>query len=169
MNEQELQQLYSIIGVGALKYFLIKVDPSKRMLFDPAQSVDFEGDAAPFIQYQHARTKSIQRTAEAQGITWNSEDYADYKQLEPAENNLILSIYDFEKKIVDAADNYAPSIMAQYVYDLAKSYSKFWNECPIMQTPTPASKAFRVALTALTGRTIRLAMALLGVEVPDRM
>ena len=169
LNEQELQQLYAMIGVGALKYFLVKVDPIKRMLFDPAQSVDFEGDAAPFVQYQHARTKSILRTASAKNLSWKPEDYTAYTTLEPAENNLILLIYDFEKKIIDAADNYAPSIIAQYAYDLAKTFSKFWNECPIMQTPSPESQSFRIALCELTGRTIQEAMSLLGIQVPDRM
>ncbi|MDX2302113.1 MAG: arginine--tRNA ligase [Microscillaceae bacterium] len=169
LSEQELEHLFEIIGVGALKYFLVKVDPGKRMLFDPLQSVDFEGDAAPFIQYQHARTHSILRTAKAQGLAWKPENYATYQKLEPSENNLILIIYDLERKILESADNYAPSIIAQYVYEVAKTYSRFWNECPIFQTPDPDAKSFRIALSELTGRTLARAMSLLGIEVPERM
>ncbi len=166
---EELEKLYHTIAVGALKYFLLKVDPKKRMLFNPEESVDFEGDAGPFIQFNYARCSAILRTAQEKNIAWEVSDYQTYQHLHPAENALIQMILSFPKKIEEAGENYAPSLIAQYAYDLAKTYSKFYTECSIFQADTKEAQSFRVALTEQNARTLKKAMGLLGIEVPERM
>jgi arginyl-tRNA synthetase len=164
---EELQKLYHQIALGALKYYLLKVDPQKRMMFNPEESVDFEGDAGPFIQYNFARISSLLRKAEGLGI--KKENMEAYTDLKPSEIALIQIIYNLPKKIEEAAQNYSPSIISQYVYEVAKTYSKFYNDCPVLVAETDSAKSFRLALSAQTAQVLEKAMGLLGIEMPEKM
>ncbi|MDB5091183.1 MAG: arginine--tRNA ligase [Mucilaginibacter sp.] len=162
-GEEEKQQLFHMIGMGALKYFLLKVDPKKRLLFDPAESVELEGHTGPFIQYTHARIKSVLRKAK---ITNNN---VTVDKLAAEELDLILTLTQFPVIIQTAAEGYSPAIVANYVYELAKTYNKFYQVCPIIQVEDEAVKQFRLQLSAASGKVINKAMKLLGIEVPERM
>ena len=164
-TEDEKQKLYYIIGMGALKYFLLKVDPKKRLLFDPNESVDFQGHTGPFIQYTHARIRSVLQRANYINIH-QAEKY-DYLAAE--ERDLIVALAQFPEIIKSAAESYSPAIVANYVYELAKTFNKFYHEKSILQAEDEASKQFRLKLSAASGKVINKAMRLLGIEVPDRM
>ncbi|HEY5326765.1 MAG TPA: DALR anticodon-binding domain-containing protein, partial [Mucilaginibacter sp.] len=164
-GEEEKLHLYHIIGMGALKYFLLKVDPKKRLLFDPNESVELEGHTGPFIQYTHARIRSVLRKADVTGINKAKE----YAELAPEERDLIVALTQFPEIIKQSAEAYSPAIIANYVYELAKNYNKFYHENPILQAGDEAAKQFRLQLSAASGKVIKKAMALLGIEVPERM
>ncbi len=164
-GEEEKQHLYHIIGMGALKYFLLKVDPKKRLLFDPNESVDFQGHTGPFIQYTHARIRSV--LSRVDGL--DSNKATEYNQLAPEERDLIVSLTQFPEIIKVAAEGYSPAVVANYVYELAKIYNKFYHEKSILQAEDEAAKQFRLQLSAAAGKVINKAMALLGIEVPERM
>ncbi|TAF63920.1 MAG: arginine--tRNA ligase [Cytophagales bacterium] len=167
IDEQELQKIYHQIGVGALKYFLLKVEPRKRMLFNPENSIDFEGDASPFVQYNYARTQAIIRKAKELNI--NYAEKIEKKQLEKAEQHLIQTIYQYKETLEKAAQQYAPSFIVQYVYDLARAYSRFFTECAIFKANTEEDTKFRITLTEQTGKILKRALQLLGIEAPERM
>jgi len=151
--------------MGALKYFLLKVDPKKRLLFDPNESVDFQGHTGPFIQYTHARIRSVLSRAGDMDI-----DIAKaYDRLAPEERDLIAALTQFPDIIKAAADAYSPAVIANYVYELAKIYNKFYHEKSILQAEDEQAKQFRLQLSAASGKVINKAMALLGIEVPERM
>ncbi len=164
---EALQKLYHQIAIGALKYYLLKVDPQKRMMFNPEESVDFEGDAGPFIQYNFARISSLLRKAESLGI--KKDGFDGYSDLKPSEIALIQIIYNLPKKIEEAAQNYSPSIVAQYAYEVAKTYSKFYNDCPVLVAEGEAAKSFRLMLSAQTAQVLEKTMNLLGIEMPEKM
>ena len=163
-NEDEKQQLYHTIGMGALKYFLLKVDPKKRLLFDPNESVDFQGHTGPFIQYTHARIRSVLNKA-----NYKPDGKIYTHQLDGIERDVIVSLSQFPETIQLAAEGYSPAIIANYVYELAKTYNKFYHEKSILQAEDEASKQFRLQLSAASGKVINKAMKLLGIEVPERM
>jgi arginyl-tRNA synthetase len=167
-SKVESNELFNQLGMGALKYFLLKVDPKKRMLFNPAESIDFQGNTGPFIQYTHARIKSIVRKAAELNISteW-SEDQSI--TLAPAEQELVYLIAQYKLKIEEAASQLAPSVIAQYVYDLAKQFNKFYNELSIINEEDKTKQKIRLSLVEMTGKTIRQAALLLGVIVPKRM
>ncbi|MCO5950338.1 arginine--tRNA ligase [Mucilaginibacter flavidus] len=162
-GEDEKANLFHTIGMGALKYFLLKVDPKKRLLFDPNESVQLEGHTGPFIQYTHARIKSLLRKAK---ITGNN---ISINQLAVEERELILALTQFPGIIQTAAEGYSPAIVANYVYELAKNYNKFYHQCPILSLEDEVLKQFRLQLSAASGKVINKAMKLLGIEVPERM
>ena len=164
-SEQEKLHLYHIIGMGALKYFLLKVDPKKRLLFDPNESVELEGHTGPFIQYTHARIRSVLKKAS----DTEREKVREYKTLAPVERDLIVSLTQFPENIRQAAEAYSPALIANYVYELAKNYNKFYHESPILQAEDEITKQFRLELSAASGKVINRAMKLLGIEVPERM
>lgn len=166
---EQATELYEILGLGALKYFLLKVDPKKRMLFNPQESIEFQGNTGPFIQYSHARIASILRKADQLGVDYSNFDGKGIEKVEESESSLIFLLNDFEKKIKQAGDDYSPSILAQYLFDLAKEYNRFYADLPIFNENDPAILAFRVALSALTAKTIKKGMSLLGIAVPERM
>jgi len=168
LNEEELVQLYNMLGLGALKYYLLKVDPKKRMLFNPEESVQLQGDTGPFIQYSHARISSILRKAVELGIAVN-EDFATVGALQKTEQELIQTLANYPKVVAEAANAQSPAIVAQYVFDVAKAYNRFFTEVPIFPETDEAKRAFRVALSGQTGRTIKASMGLLGIPVPERM
>lgn len=164
-SEDEKLHLYHTIGMGALKYFLLKVDPKKRLLFDPNESVDFQGHTGPFIQYTHARIRSVLSRAGVAGIS-KAHDYA---ALAAEERDLIVSLTQFPEIIQLAAEGYSPAVVANYVYELAKIYNKFYHEKSILQAEDEAAKQFRLLLSEASGKVINKAMGLLGIEVPERM
>lgn len=168
-SEEQAEQLYEILGMGALKYFLLKVDPKKRMLFNPQESIEFQGYTGPFVQYSHARIAAILRKAEQIGVDYQNPNYSGIQSLAESEVALILLLNDFQKKIQVAADEFSPAVLAQYLFDLAKEYNRFYADLPIFHEKDEAVQAFRVALSALTAKTIKKGMSLLGISVPDRM
>ncbi len=166
-TEAQAEELYQMLGVGALKYFLLKVDPKKRMLFNPEESVQLQGNTAPFIQYTHARIAAIVRKAQADGIA--TDRVPEINTLEPSEQELISLLNDLPAKVALAAEEYAPSVVAQYAYDLAKAYNRFYTEVSIFGVDDSTLIAFRVTLSATVAQTIRHTMGLLGISVPERM
>jgi arginyl-tRNA synthetase len=163
-SEEDKLALYHTIGMGALKYFLLKVDPKKRLLFDPNESVDFQGHTGPFIQYTHARIKSVLSRADYQP---NSK--IEITELADVERDLIVLLTQFPAVIKDAAIGYSPAVIANYVYELAKTYNKFYHEKSILQAEDEISKQFRLQLSASSAKVISKAMGLLGIDVPERM
>jgi arginyl-tRNA synthetase len=163
-GEDEKQQLYHIIGMGALKYFLLKVDPKKRLLFDPNESVDFQGHTGPFIQYTHARIRSVLNKA-----GYNNAGKVGVETLAGVERDLIVSLSQFPEIIKVAAVGFSPAIIANYLFELAKAYNKFYHEKSILQAEDEVLKQFRLQLSAASGKVIKKGMGLLGIEVPERM
>jgi arginyl-tRNA synthetase len=169
LPEEEKTNLYRILGLGALKYFLLKVDPKRTMLFNPAESLALTGDTATYIQYTHARIASIIRTAEISNYAYKAENYQNLVQIEPIEQELLQFLGQYLSKLREAAEGLAPSVLANYCYDLAKLYGRFFHDCPIFKAETEEIRSFRIALSAQTGQTIKMGMGLLGIEVPNRM
>ena len=164
MSEQEKTELYHMIGMGALKYFLLKVEPKKRLLFDPNESIDFQGHTGPFIQYTHARIKSVLSRA-----LISYEQTTAVTQLADVERDLIISISQFPEMISLAARDHNPAIIANYVYELAKAFNKFYHEKSILQAEDETLKIFRLQLSAAAAGVISRGMHLLGINVPERM
>jgi arginyl-tRNA synthetase len=163
LTDTDKTELFSTIGLGALKYFMLKVDPKKKMLFNPAESIDFHGNTGPFIQYTHARIKSILRKA---GSFTNEVPLIE---LHAKEKDLLKLIYEFQQAITDAGNNYSPAIIANYVYDLAKEFNQFYHECQILKEENHQIKLFRLQLIQLIAQIIKAAMDLLGAKVPEQM
>ena len=163
-TEEELASIYEMIGMGALKYFILKVDPKKRMLFDPKESIDFNGHTGPFIQYTHARICSLQRRAADLKIVANPAS-----ALHPKEKELLKVLLRYPEAIQEAATDYSPAILANYTYELVKEYNQFYQQVPIFGVASEQDKAFRIGLSGLVGNTIASAMKLLGITVPQRM
>ncbi|MCC5930842.1 MAG: arginine--tRNA ligase [Cyclobacteriaceae bacterium] len=168
-TDEQARALYEILGLGALKYFLLKVDPKKRMLFNPEESIQFHGNTGPFIQYTFARISSLLRKAQQEGLNYTlSEKNLNY-ELHETEREVIFLISQYEQMLSEAAENFSPSVVAQYVFELAKEYNRFYAELSVMGEKDPVTKIFRVAFSALTAKTIKNAMGLLGIEVPEKM
>lgn len=165
ISESEKEELYHMIGMGALKYFMLKVDPKKRMLFNPEESVDFQGNTGPFIQYTHARIRSLLRKAEEMTLPATGQ----YTELIAQERDLIKGILSFPEIVQEAAADKAPSVIANYTYDLVKQYNAFYQQVSILNDTNTAAVAFRVDLSKKTAAVIKNAMALLGIGVPERM
>jgi arginyl-tRNA synthetase len=163
-SENEKQALYHTIGMGALKYFLLKVDPKKRLLFDPNESVDFQGHTGPFIQYTHARIRSVLTR-----VNYSAGERINIAALADVERDLIVSLTQFPEMISQAAEGYNPGIVANYVYELAKIYNKFYHEKSILQAENEQLKQFRLQLSAASAKIINKGMGLLGIDVPERM
>ncbi|WP_439584571.1 arginine--tRNA ligase [Dyadobacter bucti] len=163
----EARKLYNQLALGALKYFLLKVDPKKRMLFNPEESIDFQGHTGPFIQYTYARIRSIARKAEQAGIAAVVPP-ATY-QMHQAERELVFALAQYPTKVMAAANEFAPSIVSLYAFELAKVYNQFYAEVSIFSDPNPEAVQFRIALSSVVSETIRKALGLLGIEVPERM
>jgi arginyl-tRNA synthetase len=167
-STEESNALFNQLGLGALKYFLLKVDPKKRMLFNPEESIDFQGNTGPFIQYTHARICSMTRKANDLGINMQIDSSKDYSLAE-SEQELIYLLGKYKDVLKDAAEQYAPSVIAQYTYDLAKQFNKFYNELSILNEENEDSRNIRLNLASLTGKTIKASLALLGIVAPERM
>lgn len=168
-NPEQAAELYEMLGLGAIKYFLLKVDPRKRMLFNPEESIEFQGNTGPFIQYTHARISAILRKAQQLGVALIDINFDSLSEVHQTEKDLVFTLGQYPEKLNLAADTYSPAIMAQYVYDLAKDYNRFYTELSIFNESDKTIQQFRVALSALTAETIKMTMGLLGISVPDRM
>lgn len=165
-SDQEKESLYKMIGLGALKYYILKVDPQKRILFNPEESVDFQGNTGPFIQYTYARIQSILRKAKDLGVdTSVSPD----RELHPKEKELLKLIQEYPATIQLAAAQKSPAIIANYTYDVVKEFNSFYQQVQILGTDDPADQGFRVVLSEEVGKVIKSAFELLGIDVPDRM
>jgi arginyl-tRNA synthetase len=169
ITEEEALKLFEMIGLGALKFFLLKVDPKKRMLFDPNESIQLQGFTGPFIQYTHARIRAIIRKAASMDIVCTEADLQQVHTLEPAERDALSVLSLFESRIKEAAREYSPAIIANYAFDLAKEYNKFYQNIPIFNETDPARLRFRIALSKVTADAIKKAMLLLGIAVPEKM
>jgi arginyl-tRNA synthetase len=167
-SEAEKQALFHMIGLGALKYYLLKVDPQKRMLFNPEESVDVHGHTGPFVQYTHARIRSVLRKAEEAGLATNG--IADERTpLHETEQDVIVLLEQYPQKVAEAGHDYAPSYIAQYVYDLAKAYNRLFADVSILSEPDPAKTQLRLSLSKQVAETIKRGMSLLGIDVPEKM
>lgn len=163
-SDEEKQSLYKTIGLGALKYFILKVDPRKRILFDPKESIDFQGNTGPFIQYTYARIQSILRKADI-----NAAVDISGISLHPKEKELLKHIELFPEVLQNAATNYSPALIANYIYDLVKEFNSFYQNVSILGADDLAEKVFRVQLSEVVGKVIKNAFSLLGINVPERM
>ena len=163
----EKAALYKVIGLGALKYYMLKVDPKKQMLFNPEESVDFNGNTGPFIQYTYARIQSILRKADF--------DYSTVAitssglEMQEKEKELIKQVQLFPEVVQNAATHHSPALIANYTYDLVKEFNSFYQNVPILPEHNLEKKAFRVQLSKTVGNTIKNAFHLLGIQVPERM
>lgn len=166
MSPEEAAEINRIIGLGALKYFMLKVDARKNMLFNPKESIDFNGNTGPFIQYTYARTRSIERKAAEAGIEHSKQEPASISE---KESSIIRMLNEFPAVVRQAGSNYSPSGIANYAYELAKEYNQFYHDFSILREENEATKSFRIQLTRSVGKVIKTAMKLLGIEVPERM
>ncbi|MDE6150551.1 MAG: arginine--tRNA ligase, partial [Prevotella sp.] len=165
MTEEEKQEIARIVGLGALKYFILKVDARKNMLFNPEESIDFNGNTGPFIQYTYARIRSILRKAAEQGLEAKCTDVT----LEQKEIDLIQKINEYAAVVAQAGIDYSPSGIASYCYELTKQFNQFYHDFSILNADTEEQKQFRLLLAKNVSKTIKNGMALLGIEVPERM
>ncbi len=169
-TEEQASKLYSQLALGALKYFILKVDPKKNMLFNPEESIDFNGNTGPFIQYTHARIRSIIRKAqEEQQIDVKSLQMGSDYELNGKEKEVLSVLYSFPEVVHQAGDTYSPALIANFAFNLAKSFNAFYQDTPILREESSEIKKMRLALTYFVGSTIKSAMHLLGIEVPERM
>lgn len=165
-TEEQAQQLYRIIGLGALKYFVLRVNPYRKIIFNPEESIDFHGNTGPFIQYTHARICAVLRKA---GEKAELLDFENTPSIASEERELLIQLNEFENVVSTAAEKYDPSEVANYAYNIAKLFNKFYHDYSILNAETEKLKSFRIALSKQTGVVIKKAMNLLGIEVPERM
>ena len=167
LSPEEADKLYHTIGLGALKYFILKVDPKKTMLFNPEESIDFNGNTGPFVQYTHARICSVLRKAEEQGIKLESE--VKVSDLQPKEKEIIVMMYGWPMVLNLAAENRSPAMIANFIFDLAKEFNQFYQECSILKEPDADRRMFRLQVCDMVAALLRNASELLGIGMPNRM
>ncbi|MCY7352922.1 MAG: arginine--tRNA ligase [Cytophagaceae bacterium] len=167
-SDAEAHTLYHTLAMGALKYFILRVDPKKRMTFNPQESIEFQGNTGPFIQYTHARISAILRKAQQMGLDPTPASIAELT-LHPTERELIFVLSQFPTRLAEAGANYSPSLLAQYAYELAKAYNQLYNEISILGEPDAPKRHFRVQLSLASAQTIHRTLKLLGIESPERM
>ena len=169
-SEEEAAAVSSMVGLGALKYFILKVDPKKTMLFDPRESIDFNGNTGPFIQYTHARIRSVLRKAQEAGVAFDgAPDAGVYGSFVADEVELVKMLTDYPAVVASAGENFAPSIIAAYAYDLAKLFNGYYHDHSILREEDAAVRRMRLQLAEQVARVLRAAMGLLGIDVPERM
>ena len=166
MTDEETAAISEMVGLGALKYFLLKVDPRKNITFNPKESIDFNGNTGPFIQYTYARIRSVLRKAKEEGMA-----ITDYSEVTPGEREitLIQALADFHSVVAAAGQSYSPALIANYVYDLVKLYNQFYHDCSILKESDAAVRSLRLTLSEQTARVVETGMRLLGISVPERM
>ncbi len=166
LSDDEVARISEMVGLGALKYFLLKVDPRKNITFNPKESIDFNGNTGPFIQYTYARICSVLRKAEEEGMK-----IGDYSNVAPGEREitLIQTLADFPATVQAAGQSYSPALIANYIYDLVKSYNQFYHDCSILKEEDEAKRSLRLELSRQTANVVKTGMGLLGIEVPERM
>ncbi|MFH1159960.1 MAG: arginine--tRNA ligase [bacterium] len=178
--QEEAERLFNMLGMGALKYFILKVDPKKNMLFDPKESIDFNGNTGPFIQYTYARIQSLLRKASDAGyqfavcslqfpVTSHQSPVTEKLSMLPVERELIRLLYLYPTVVKQAGEELSPALVANYIYELAKEYNQFYQEIPVLREENPEIIRFRLVLSTFTGSVLKKGMALLGIEAPDRM
>jgi arginyl-tRNA synthetase len=166
---EQAKELYHTLAMGALKYFLLKVDPKKRMLFNPQESIDFRGNTGPFIQYTHARIAAILRKAGEMGLKVDVTAFDNIETMHETEQEVITQLANFGAVVKEAGNLHAPSVIANYAYELAKAYNRFYQEISIFNETDEQARNFRIALSAMVARFVRESMGLLGIAVPERM
>ena len=166
LSDEETTAISEMVGLGALKYFLLKVDPRKNITFNPKETIDFNGNTGPFIQYTYARIRSVLRKAADEGMT-----VTDYSDVTPGEREitLIQALADFPSVVAAAGQSYSPALIANYVYDLVKLYNQFYHDCSILKEADTAVRSLRLTLSEQTARVVETGMKLLGISVPERM
>lgn len=169
LEEEERERLYRMIGLGALKYFIIKVDPKKTMLFNPEESIDFNGNTGPFIQYTHARIKSILRKSEAAGVPGEVRMPDALCAMSPMEIRLVKMLSQYQSKLAEAGASLSPAVMANYCYDLAKEFNRYYHDTPILREEDKDLMRMRLVIAGTVAETLRKAMSILGIELPERM
>ena len=163
LSEEDKEKSYETVGIGALKYFMLKVDPRKKMLFNPAESIDFSGNTGPFIQYTYARIQSLLNKAN------NSAEKVSAYEINASEKELVMNLSNFKAVISRAAETLSPALIANYIYEVVKSYNSFYQNNPILNQEDENAKNFRLELSELTGKTIKKGLLLLGIGTVDRM
>ena len=166
-ESEEAHKLYEMIGLGALKYFILKVDPKKNMMFDPKQSIDFNGNTASFIQYTHARISSILRRAKDENI-----DFSELKgvsNISKIETEFLNTIFQYPEIVAEAAKNYSPALIANYTYEFAKKFNQFYHQIPILRESEKDLLSFRLKLSSMAAMIIKNGMWILGIDVPEKM
>jgi arginyl-tRNA synthetase len=168
LSPEEADRIYRIIALGALKYFILKVDPKKNMMFNPEESIDFNGNTGPFIQYTHARIRSVLRKAQENNLQIPAIFPASLS-LNSKEKELIRFILQFPEIVKEAGKMYSPALLANYCYDLVKLFNQFYHDHSILNEPDPDHRDLRLALSSILAKVLRNGMGMLGIELPDRM
>ncbi len=166
-GEDEQREIARRVGLAALKFFMLRVNPRKRMIFNPEESLDLQGQTGPFIQYTFVRTNSLMQRVAREGISM--EGFASYTDIQPVEKELLKVIYEYPAAVQQAADEYDPSHIAAYCYNVAKVFNRFWHDVKVLGAESPEARAFRLQLAKATGTVLQSGMALIGVEMPERM
>ena len=169
LSEEEQDALFRLISLGALKYFILKVDPRKTMLFDPKESIDFYGNTGPFIQYTHARIKSILRKADERGVPHSAEAVKASSALTPKEVRIIKILNTFPAKIAEAGAAHSPALVANYAYELAKEFNQYYHDTPILREENQELLQYRLVLVETIAKVLGKAMSVLGITLPERM
>ncbi|NTV83402.1 MAG: arginine--tRNA ligase, partial [Bacteroidales bacterium] len=168
-DDLEWKELFEMLGMGALKYFILRVDPKKNMLFNPEESIDFNGHTGPFIQYTHARIRSLLLKAEGRGHRAKEFIRPDGFELNPKEKSVLKLLYDFPATVAEAGENLSPALIASYCYELAREYNQFYQEIPVLREPDLDKLRFRLGLSGFASDVIKKGMGLLGIQVPEKM
>ena len=169
LSAEEQDALFKMISLGALKYFILKVDPRKTMLFDPKESIDFNGNTGPFIQYTHARIKSILRKADEQGLAHGVEVLKQETALSPKEVRIIKILNSFPAKVAEAGEAHSPALIANYAYELAKEFNQYYHDTPILREENQELLQCRLVLVETIAKVLSKAMSILGINLPERM
>ena len=169
MTDADIKSLSEMVGLGALKFFLLKVDPKKRMMFDPNESIQLQGHTGPFIQYTHARIKAILRKASSINVNIDAADLKNILLLEPIEREIIFRLNNYHNKLQEAAREYSPAVISNYAYELAKEYNQFYQAIPIFNESDLAKLKFRIAFSHVVADVLKASMMLLGISVPEKM
>lgn len=167
LSEAEKRENLRRVGMGALKFFIVKVHPKKKMIFNPEESVDLQGQTGPYIQYSYVRINGLMQRIEKEGIDLSSA--GQYAGIQAQEKDLLVAIHDYPGVVLKAAEEFDPSLVANFSYDLAKKYHKFWHDLSVFNADTPEARAFRLSLSRAVGQVLKSSMGLLGVEMPERM
>jgi arginyl-tRNA synthetase len=167
ISEDGRETILKRVGLGALKFFMLRVNPRKKMIFNPEESVDLHGQTGPFIQYSFVRTNGLLQRVRTESIDMSS--FSGYMDIQPCEKELLKAIHEYPDVVQQAAAEYDPSHLANYCYNLAKSYNRFWHEVKILGAESIAARAFRLQLSQATGSVLKSGMQLLGIEMPERM
>jgi arginyl-tRNA synthetase len=169
LNELAAEELYEMVGMGALKYFILRVDPKKNMLFNPEESIDFNGNTGPFIQYTYARIQSLLRKAKERGIAGSYPGTFPEYSLLKKEREILRILYSFPQAVKDAGDSLSPAVIANYAFNLAQEYNQFYQEVPVLRAESAGHAQVRLILSEFTGNILKSALSLLGISVPGKM